>query len=287
MTSLAMSGAFMALLGVFLAGLLAIANRRLYVYEDPRIGEVENMLPKNNCGACGQPGCRLFAEKVVVGEVIVAQCTSSNPAQRDMIASYLGVDAGSVEKRVARLACAGGDHVAFTRAHYAGLESCRAASVVSGGGKECPWGCLGLGDCAIVCTFNSITMDQHGLPVVDVETCTACGDCVEVCPKSLFSLHPVSHKLWVACMNRSEGYIAEAACEVACNACGRCAVDAPGAIKIDKNLAVIDYEKNDLAAMSAIERCPTGAIVWFDKPDRAVKGAAAKKIVRKQSLPMH
>ncbi len=287
MTSLAMSGAFMALLGVFLAGLLAIANRRLYVYEDPRIGEVENMLPKNNCGACGEPGCRPFAEKVVAGEVIVAQCTSSNPAQRDMIAGYLGVDAGSVEKRVARLACAGGDHVSFMRAHSAGLESCRAASVISGGGKECPWGCLGLGDCAVVCTFNAITMDPHGLPVVDSEKCTACNDCVEVCPKNLFSLHPVSHRLWVACMNQSEGYIAEAACEVACNACGRCAVDAPGAVKIDRNLAVIDYEKNDLAAMNAIERCPTGAIVWFATPDRAVKGAAAKKIVRKQPLPMH
>jgi ferredoxin len=89
-------------------------------------------------------------------------------------------------------------------------------------------------------------------------------------------------------MNRAEGHIAEAACEVACNACGRCVVDsAPGVVKLDRNLAVVDYEKNELAARAAIDRCPTGAIVWFDSPARAVKGAAARKIVRKQSLPMH
>jgi hypothetical protein len=39
---------------------------------------------------------------------------------------------GDHEKVVARLACAGGSHVAYTRAKYEGLKSCQAASVVSG-----------------------------------------------------------------------------------------------------------------------------------------------------------
>jgi hypothetical protein len=43
-----------------LAGLLIVANRKLYVYEDPRIDTVEEMLPHANCGACGYPGCRPF-----------------------------------------------------------------------------------------------------------------------------------------------------------------------------------------------------------------------------------
>jgi heterodisulfide reductase subunit A-like polyferredoxin len=106
---------------------------------------------------------------------------------------------GDVEKRVARLACAGGKHVAKMRAKYAGLSSCRAATVAGGGGKSCSWGCLGLGDCADVCDFDAITMDSHGLPVVDLVKCTACGDCVDICPKNLFSIHGVTHKLWMAC----------------------------------------------------------------------------------------
>jgi Na+-translocating ferredoxin:NAD+ oxidoreductase RNF subunit RnfB len=54
---------FMTVLGVFMASVLAIANRWLFVFEDPRIDEVEDLLPKANCGACGAPGCRPFAER--------------------------------------------------------------------------------------------------------------------------------------------------------------------------------------------------------------------------------
>ncbi len=287
MTNLAYAGAFMALLGAVLAMVLAIASRRFHVFEDPRIDEVESMLPKSNCGACGTAGCRNFAEKVVAGEIIPAQCTVNAPAQNEAIASMLGVDAGSVEKRVARLACAGGRHVAFLRARYAGLGSCRAASVVSGGGKDCAWGCLGLADCATVCPFDAIHMNAHGLPVVDADKCTACNDCVEVCPKGLFSLIPVSQKLWVACKNLADGDTAEASCEVACTACGKCVADAePGLIKLVANLAVIDYAQNERAAKQAIERCPTGAIVWFTDPNTPVKGVEAKKILRQNELPL-
>ncbi len=286
-STLAFSGVFMATLGVVLAGVLAFANRKLFVYEDPRIGEVEELLPKSNCGACGQPGCRGFAEKVVTGDLLVAQCTVSSPQQRDDIANLLGVDAGSIEKQVARLACAGGAQVAYLRARYAGLRTCRAAAVVGGGGKECAWGCLGLGDCEVVCDFDAIHLDRHGLPHVDADKCTACGDCVEVCPKQLYTLQPVSRQLWVACKNRADGDTAEAACEVACTACGKCVADAaPGLMKLDGFLAKVNYEGNHMARRDVIERCPTGAIVWFVNPNTPVKGNEAKHILRKEALPL-
>lgn len=281
------AGGFMAALGVGLAAILAAAHRRLYVFEDPRIDQVEEMLPRNNCGACGQPGCRVFAEGLVEGKLTPAECTVSAPPVRHQIADLLGVEVGNEEKRVARLACEGGRHVAWMRAHYAGLPSCRAADLVSGGGKACAWGCLGLGDCRDVCTFDAIRLDPHGLPRVDAGKCTACGDCVEVCPKQLFSLEPVSRRLWMVCKNLADGDTAEAQCEVACNACGRCVVDAaPGLIRLDGNLAVIDYARNELAARAAIERCPTGAIVWIEDGERAITGAAAKKILRQSDLPL-
>ena len=287
LSNLAYAGVFMALLGVVLAGVIAFANRRLYVFEDPRIEQVEELLPKSNCGACGTAGCRNFAEKVVAGEIQPAQCTVNAPAQIVVIAELLGVDAGSVEKRVARLACGGGRHVAYMRARYAGHDSCRAAHVVSGGGKACAWGCLGLADCAKVCTFGAIHMDAHGLPVVDADKCSACNDCVEVCPKGLFSLEPVSRKLWVACKNLADGDTAEASCEVACTACGKCVMDSePGVMRLENNLAVVDYARNEGAAKRAIERCPTGAIVWFDHPNSPTKGAEAKKILRQNELPL-
>jgi Na+-translocating ferredoxin:NAD+ oxidoreductase RNF subunit RnfB len=285
MEELLIAGLFMALLGLALSTILAAANRRLFVHEDPRIDEVEEMLPGTNCGACGTPGCRAFAEAVTGGELAPGKCTVSPPDEVKAIAAYLGVDAGTEEKRVARLACAGGTNVAWMRAQYEGLETCRGAALISGGGKGCTWGCLGFGDCQDVCDFDAISMDRHGLPVVNENLCTACNACIEVCPKQLFSLHPVSHRLWVACKNLAMGEEAEVECEVACNGCGRCAADAPsGLVAMADNLAVVDYSKNHLASRIPIERCPTGAIVWLEPDGEIRKGLDAKKITRKMAL---
>ncbi len=277
---------FMAALGILLATVIAVAVRRLYVYEDPRIDEVEEMLPAANCGACGYPGCRAFAEATVKGEVPPSKCSVNTAEDNQLIADYLGVSVGESEKIVARLACAGGTHVARMRARYAGLNTCAAAVMAGGGGKACAWGCLGLGDCDTSCTFDAIHMNEFGLPVVDEDKCTACNDCVVACPLDLFSLQPISHKLWVACKNLEEGEQALAECEVACNACGRCSVDAPeGLIEIRNNLAVIDYSRNHLATPVPIQRCPTGAIVWIENK-KTIKGAEAKRIIRKTPLPL-
>jgi Fe-S-cluster-containing hydrogenase component 2 len=108
-------------------------------------------------------------------------------------------------------------------------------------------------------------MNEDGLPVVDPALCTACGDCVEICPKGLFELMPVSQKLIVQCKSLLQGDLAEEKCSVACTGCGRCVADAPpGLIQIQDNLAVINYELNAWAAPKATWRCPTNAIVWVE-----------------------
>ena len=250
--------------GLTFAVLIALANRKLQVWEDPRIDAVTAMLPGANCGACGFPGCRAFAESTVGGSAKPSQCNVATPDAAAAIAAYLGVDAGSSVKRVARLQCAGSANVAVLQADYRGLESCGAASTVGGGGKGCTWGCLGFGDCAVSCKFDAIHMDD-GLPVVDPAKCTACGDCVTACPKGLFTIMPVDQHLIVQCRSLIEGDAALAQCAVACTGCGKCALDAaPGLIRIERGLAVIDYTKNALAAESATRRCPTHAIVWVE-----------------------
>jgi Na+-translocating ferredoxin:NAD+ oxidoreductase RNF subunit RnfB len=279
LTSLAALGG----LSFVLASLLALANRKLHVEEDPRIDVVDEMLPHANCGACGFPGCRPFAEALVRGEALPGKCSVGSAGEHARIAAFLGVDVGAEEKRVARLACAGGSNVARHRAHYDGLASCRAATQVAGGGKACFWGCLGLADCAEACEFDAIHMDAHDLPVVEEAKCTACGDCVEACPKDLFSIHPVSQRLWVACRSAEAGDGVLEDCEVACTACGRCAMDAPGLIAMQGNLPVVDYARAG-ATRLPIERCPTGAIVWIDPLAGPQKGAAARPVFRKGAL---
>jgi electron transport complex protein RnfB len=264
-SSFILSGAILGGVGTFFATVIALARKKLYVWEDPRIDDVTGFLPGANCGACGQAGCRAFAESLVLGTAAPAGCTVASPDVRADIAELLGVDVGSAATRVARLLCAGGCDVAPRHAEYLGLETCRAAAAVAGGGKACAWGCLSLADCRDACDFDAIYMNEVGLPVVIPEKCTACGDCVEACPKDLFTLMPIEQKLIVQCKNLLEGEEATNACAAACNACGRCVADgAPGLIEIVNGLAVVDYTKNAVAAEDAITRCPTGAIVWVE-----------------------
>jgi Na+-translocating ferredoxin:NAD+ oxidoreductase RNF subunit RnfB len=246
-------------------GLISLVNAKFKVWEDPRIDGVRDLLPGADCGACGQAGCRAFAEAVIEGAAAPAECTVMGADERDDVAGYLGVAAGSADRRVARLLCAGGTDVAPYKATYHGIESCAAAAAVTGGGKGCTWGCLGYADCAVSCDFDAITMSPFGLPVVDPEACTACSDCVDACPLDLFVLMPQEHHLLVQCKSLLRGEAAESVCSVACNACGRCAIDAEaGLIEMVDGLAVIDYDSIQLENPKAIERCPTKAIVWLE-----------------------
>jgi RnfABCDGE-type electron transport complex B subunit len=266
MNNLLTAPAIMTGIGLFFGTVLAIAQRFLRVDEDPRIETTNELLPGTNCGACGQPGCLPFAEKLVAGEVEPGQCTVSTDEAIENIAEFLQVDAGRAEKLVSRLRCAGGSRQAHQIAEYRGFEGCRAAAVVSGGGKGCAWGCLGLGDCERACTFDAIHMNANGLPQVDTTKCRACPDCVAACPKNLFELVPLDQHLYVQCNIPLAGEAATQLCSTACDACGRCAADAaPGLIRMEGNLPVIDLAAGGPPTPEAVYRCPTNAIVWLER----------------------
>ncbi|MCW8982714.1 MAG: RnfABCDGE type electron transport complex subunit B, partial [Gammaproteobacteria bacterium] len=139
MNELIIAPAIMVALTLLFGMIIAVAYRFLKVDEDPRIAEADEILPGSNCGACGEPGCLPFAQKLVSGEVEPSGCTVASEDVIDELAEFLGVDAGEQDKRVARLRCAGGKAEAYQIAEYDGFESCRAAAVVSGGGKGCSW----------------------------------------------------------------------------------------------------------------------------------------------------
>lgn len=263
MTGSFTAGLVLAGLAAGLSGALLLAARWLAVVEDARLERVLALLPGINCGSCGKPGCRAFASALVAGEVRPAGCPVSPPAARQRIADVLQVAVGIAERRVARLACAGDRDRSPALASYEGLPSCAAAALVDAGGRSCTWGCLGLGDCERACRFDAITMSPRGLPVVDEARCTACGDCVRACPKDLFHLVPAAQPLWVACSHPGAGSQLVDTCSVACTACGRCVQDAPGFLQLVHNLPQSRAGVPGLPPRAAVDRCPTGAIVWF------------------------
>jgi len=182
-------------LGLVVGVGLAAASKIFYVYVDPLIVAVDEVLPGANCGGCGMPGCSANAEAIVTGKAAPNSCVAAGPEVTEAIAAILGVTIEAKEPDIAKPGCTYGVQDADVKYLYDGLGDCRAAALLSGGMKVCQIGCIGLGTCAKACPFDAITMGNDGLPVVDETKCTGCGTCERVCPKHIITLSSVTRRI--------------------------------------------------------------------------------------------
>lgn len=256
-------------LGFIFAGALAFADKKLRVEENPKIGEVNEVLPNANCGACGNAGCYDFAVKVVNGEAKINGCPVGGQEVVDEISRILGIESSKSVKLVARILCNGGLNEAKFKdgVKYIGPEGCAVKTVVAGGEKMCLYGCLGGGDCVDACQFGAIFMNEDGLPVVIEELCTGCGQCVDACPRGVIEIHPEDRELFVFCKNHDDPKRSKEVCKVACIGCGICARKSDGSIVMKDFLPEIDYSKLDISKIP-LDKCSTKAI-RFIHPEKA------------------
>lgn len=273
-------------LGITAAIILYFVAQKFKVVEDPRIDQVEEMLPGANCGGCGFPGCRGFSEALVKAEDISNyNCPVSDAEGMKKIAGFLGHEIAETEPKIAVVRCNGTCDNRKTVNNYDGASSCAIAASLYAGDTGCSYGCLGHGDCVDACQFDAMYMDQKtGLPVIIQDKCVACGACVTACPKNIIELRNKGKKdrrIYVSCVNEDKGGIAKKACDVACIGCGKCEKVCPfDAITIENNLAYIDYNKCKLCRKCVVE-CPTQSILEINFPPR--KPAPEKKQPAKSS----
>ncbi len=267
MGSLLVAMGSMGGMGAAFAYALSVASKKFYVYEDPKIGEVASALPQANCGGCGVPGCSAFADLLVSGKADVNGCPVLSEDQLEEVSAILGVTAGKGEKMIARIMCQGGKEQSAVKGLYKGAKSCTSAHLAGGGEKLCNYSCLGYGDCVAACPFDAMYMDENGIPRVIDEKCTGCGNCVTPCPRDLVEMHPVSRKLFVLCKNKDEAVYARQVCTVACTACNLCVKNVPveGGMKIENNLAIVNYEIFGKDAVLHTEKCATECLVYVDE----------------------
>lgn len=256
----------LGILGAIGAFILYFISRKFQIDENPNIELTEKVLPAANCGGCGFPGCRGFAEAYANADVPeVLSCPVGGAEVMAKVAEISGREAQPIIPMTAVVCCGGSDDRCPRGNRYDGALSCAVASALYGGETGCEYGCLGFGDCVKACIFDAIYINPKTLlPEVVEDACTACGVCVKACPKSIIELRqkgPKSRRIFVSCVNKDKGSVAEKACSVACIACEKCRkVCAFDAITIENKLAYIDWNKCTLCC-KCVSECPTKSII--------------------------
>jgi len=272
-------------LSIVAAIILYFVAQKFKVFEDPRIDDVEEILPSANCGGCGYAGCRAFAEAIVkAGDMEGFNCPVGGSDVMVDVGKALGLEAVIAEPLIAVVRCAGTVVNSPAKVKYDGISSCAAAATIYSGEGGCSFGCLGLGDCELSCDFDAIHVNPKTMIPEVTSNCVACNACVIACPKDIIELRNVGKKerrIFVSCVNEEKGAPAKKNCAVACIGCSKCFKVCPfDAIEMKNNRAYIDYEKCKLCR-KCVTVCPTDAIHEINFPLKKLKPTEDKVAPKK------
>lgn len=262
-------------MGFIFGALLSYASVAFEVKVDPRVETATSMLPGANCGGCGYPGCAGLANAIVEKGVPISTCPVISAANRAKLAEALGMkDSGAAKPAAAVVYCKGLPSEEYRKFKYEGIKDCQAGILIANGPWLCPHRCIGLGSCVKACMFGAISMGPDELPIIDKNKCTACGKCVRACPKTIITLTDKAKKVHVKCHSTDTGAEVRKVCKVGCIGCKMCEkVCAYDAIKVENNLARIDYEKCTECG-ACVAKCPMKTIIFEGeaefKPRKAV-----------------
>ena len=152
-------------LGTLFGGLLGYAAERFKVCSDPIVQQLDELLPQTQCGQCGFPGCRPYAQSIADGDAI-NKCPPGGQATINAIANLLDVTAPSLDE-----------------AH--GEEEIRTVAYI----REDE--CIGCTKCIQACPVDAILGAAKLMHTVIAEECTGCDLCVEPCPVDCIDMLPI------------------------------------------------------------------------------------------------
>ena len=246
-------------LGLFSGVLLTICSKIFEVKTNERIEAINEILPQVNCGSCGFSGCSDYASALVTNGVPTNLCTPGGNDCATKISEIMGISTMSVVPLVAVVKCSGDCNATKSKYVFQGIQSCLAANRFYSGSEACDDGCLGFGDCFAVCPNDAIIITD-GLARVDKAKCIGCGLCVKTCPNKLIEMHPITMHVDVCCSSTETGRRVRSICSSGCIGCKKCEKNCEfDAIKIEHNLAKIDYDKCTNCG-KCIEVCPVNTI---------------------------
>jgi len=154
---------FMALLSGTLAGALWLVGTRLRINQDPAVEEINGCLPQIQCGQCGYPGCRPYAQAIIDGRAKINQCAPGGQTTIMALARLL-------DRPVVPVNPDYGEHkspaVAFIDEQA----------------------CIGCALCLKACPVDAILGAPRFMHTVIEQECTGCELCIQPCPVNCISL---------------------------------------------------------------------------------------------------
>jgi len=156
-------------LGLGFGALLGFAAVRFRSEGNPVAEQINAILPQTQCGQCGYPGCRPYAEAIAAGDSI-NKCPPGGEATIAALADLLDVEPLPLDA----------EH---------GVAKPRTVAYI----REAE--CIGCTKCIQACPVDAILGAAKHMHTVIVSECTGCDLCVAPCPVDCIDMLPVASGL--------------------------------------------------------------------------------------------
>ena len=157
-------------LGILFGALLGFAAEKFKVEGDPIVEQLDELLPQTQCGQCGFPGCRPYAESIANGDAI-NKCPPGGQATINAIANLLDVPAPELDAEH-------GEEADIKTVAYIREDEC-----------------IGCTKCIQACPVDAILGAAKLMHTVIADECTGCDLCVEPCPVDCIDMLPVAETI--------------------------------------------------------------------------------------------
>jgi electron transport complex protein RnfB len=155
----------LGVLALIFGSVLGFAAVKFKVEGDPLVEQIDEILPQTQCGQCGYPGCKPYAEAIANGDDI-NKCPPGGDATIVKLANLMGVEPTSLDA-----------------AH--GQEDVKKVAYI----REDE--CIGCTKCIQACPVDAILGAAKQMHTVITDECTGCDLCVEPCPVDCIDMLPV------------------------------------------------------------------------------------------------
>lgn len=146
--------------------LLGFASVRFKVEGDPLAEQIDALLPQTQCGQCGYPGCKPYAEAVANGEAI-NKCAPGGEETIKKIADLMGVEVQPLDES------------------HETDNTPKVAFIIEED-------CIGCTKCIQACPVDAIIGTTKQMHTIIADECTGCDLCVAPCPVDCIEMIPVA-----------------------------------------------------------------------------------------------